>query len=80
MSQSKRERVAPGTVWQCPGKFLSLAHQIQHLIYISFADVSLQEVLQLKLCTWVISAGSIQSSSKINNLIQFLLLSLFIFW
>lgn len=46
----------------------------------SFADASLQEVLQLKLCTWVISAGSIQSSSKINNLIQFLLLSLFIFW
>lgn len=28
MSQSKWERVAPGTVWQCPGKFLSLAHQI----------------------------------------------------
>lgn len=46
----------------------------------SFADVSLQEVLQLKLWTWVISTGSIQSSSKINNLIQFSLLSLFIFW
>lgn len=33
------------------------------------ADASLQEVLQLKLSTWVISAGSVQSSSKINNLI-----------
>lgn len=44
-----------------------------------FADVSLQEDLQLKLSTWVISAGSVQSSSKINNLTQFLLLSLFVF-
>lgn len=33
------------------------------------ADASLQEVLQLKLSTRVISAGSVQSSSKINNLI-----------
>lgn len=28
MSQSKWERVAPGTVWQCPGRFLPPGHQI----------------------------------------------------
>lgn len=44
------------------------------------ADASLQDVLQLKLSTWVILAGSVQSSSKINNLIGFLLLSLFCFF
>jgi len=26
MNQRKWERDAPGTVWQCPGKFLPLAH------------------------------------------------------
>lgn len=45
-----------------------------------FPDASLQEVLQLKLSTWVISAGSVQSFSKINNLIRFLLLSLLFFF
>lgn len=47
-----------------------------------FADASLQEVLQLKLSTWVISAGSVQSSSKIDSLGQFFLLLFlpFIFW
>lgn len=48
-------------------------------LHLCSADASLQEVLQLKPRTWVISAGSAQSSSKNNTLIQFLLLSLFIF-
>lgn len=46
-----------------------------------FADAALQEVLQLKLSTWLISAGSVHSSCTTDSLVHFfsLLLPLLIF-